>query len=403
MFLRRNRPRQDVNARPIEQQQQRQSKLRKPNKNLQAALDADVMRDEYFLNPTAEEATEVTRILEAKNHFEVLELDHKDDLDEKEDELRQSYLRKVMLLNSHISNHPRMTEAFTKLSQAYDVLSDPILRLEHKYDQYGGRPQAADPFAAMLQSMFDDDMGMMPPMGLFAPMRRDTQQRQPRQVLIRRPQRDPLFGMMEAMFGGLEGPQPQPARRGSNDSSDSSESEIDDIARDFARLMFGPIPAVSPAERRRREREEQRRLRIENQRRRQELERQRQAEEQEDNESIGIDDIMRLMFGGAPRQERQRQRQGVTVIGPGNIRFVHRTASGTQPPVVRARPVDTPAARPAPAQQAQARPQLRRQGTNELEQNLQTLMGMGFSEEDSLRALDFANGNVEHAITLLLN
>lgn len=50
--------------------------------------------------------------MEAKNFFEVLEVNPEEDLDEKEEDLRESYLSKCLLLQPNKIEHPKLTQAF---------------------------------------------------------------------------------------------------------------------------------------------------------------------------------------------------------------------------------------------------------------------------------------------------
>ena len=59
-----------------------------------------------------EEVEEITRILDAKNYYEVLQVNPNDDLDEKEDEVRESYLSKCLLLQPNQIEHPKLTDAY---------------------------------------------------------------------------------------------------------------------------------------------------------------------------------------------------------------------------------------------------------------------------------------------------
>ena len=65
---------------------------------------------------------EIHRILNAKDYFKVLEVNPNDDLDEKEEEVRESYLSKCLLLNPNQIEHPKLDEAY-EVNSPNDCLS----------------------------------------------------------------------------------------------------------------------------------------------------------------------------------------------------------------------------------------------------------------------------------------
>lgn len=119
-------------------------------KHGEVLTDRQALKEEYFMEPTVEEADEVTRILAAENHFKVLEVSEDKDYDfdnVHQQELKDSYLSKCLVLNPNQCNHPRLEEAFKKLSQAYDTLSDPVLRRKYRHEIFG------EPDPAVLEEM----------------------------------------------------------------------------------------------------------------------------------------------------------------------------------------------------------------------------------------------------------
>lgn len=360
---------------------------------LTPALQASLMKNEFFMNPTPEEADEITRILEAKNHFEVLELDADDDLDKHEDDLRGSYMRKCLVLNPNTCDHPRLDEAFAKVAEAYDVLCDPVQRKNHKIEHFGGETSVPNEFGSLLDSIFND----IPFNVNRAPVPRAT-----RQVVIRRPRARAdeldLSDMMSLMFGNhLQ--RGRAAHRTDRERENREEME----------------------RRRRADREErlerERRARVERRQREQREARERQRRTDDDVEFMQA--VFRSLNGtpppprlaiAQPRREPltlfrffeddeptvaatpvQRATPQVSVRGPGGIRFALGSNSTRNVNSEREVPV------------LQATPAVRRPAQRSYEVEVSRLKEMGFTDEaKARRALSRANGDVEEAVEMLL-
>lgn len=348
---------------------------KKSNKQLSDVFNhPKVMNNIFFTSPTEEEAEEITRILEAKNHFEVLEMNHEDDLDEEEDLLRSSYMRKCLLLNPNTCNHPRLEEAYKKLATAYDTLCDPHERQEHIYEKFGGRP---DPLMSLLGGLFNEP-------GLF--------ENNARQQIIRRPmQQDPFDSLISQFFGEVLQPprrreeaverNDQRARRRTRvqraDDSDDEDFDIfDTVFRSFAGLTSSEAPSqrAQPTTRP----QQPRRLRI--------VRREPQAQPARTPVVVRQQPMPSLLDAIFGNHQPQQNNSVVRLIGPGGLSINFGNNGGPRTRVAN------PTQRPR-----------RSAGGERYAAELEQLRSMGFDNLGrARRALEATNGNVPEAINLLL-
>lgn len=352
---------------------------------------------------TPEEAEEVNRILAAKNFFEVLEVDPKQELVDQEDELRRSYLSKSMLLDSNKCDHPKLDEAFAKLCQAYDTLKDPEDRLEHKYKHYGGRPQDPNTLGALLESMFNPEPAQRSAANNGQPRLIFTRPggNQPMVVRRRPPQLmagaggvPPIFRLMQNLLEEDDEEQPQQAQTTQQaqprpqarpqpqrqpQRRESGEVEADNFFQ-LAGLFGGNMGGAPPR-----------------QADRQPARTHQQAPSSANGPPRSLFD---LLLGGMlndededeePNQPRRQQPQTTqTMQGPGGVRFMFHPPSGGGAQQT---------ARPSQQQQARAGVGARERFNAELNQ----LKEMGFSDERrNLQALIATRGNVDAAVNFLV-
>mmetsp|Transcript_7226 Transcript_7226/g.8285 ORF Transcript_7226/g.8285 Transcript_7226/m.8285 type:complete len:380 (+) Transcript_7226:215-1354(+) len=94
-------------------------------------------KKDYFTEPTEDELEEIERILACDNLYDVLEVEPFGDYIEQEEELRQSYLDKCLLLNPNKCAHPNLNEALDRLTEAYDILNDHEAREHYRIETLG--------------------------------------------------------------------------------------------------------------------------------------------------------------------------------------------------------------------------------------------------------------------------
>jgi len=88
--------------------------------------------------------------LSKKDYYEVLGLKK----EASEDEIKKAYRKLALKLHPDKNRHPKATDAFKKLNQAFACLSDPQKR--KNYDQFGSEEEFRNRYSSQA-SFFRDD------------------------------------------------------------------------------------------------------------------------------------------------------------------------------------------------------------------------------------------------------